>query len=302
MTTFPNFLIIGAAKSGTYTLFHQFARHPEVFMCAIKEPHYFSYGAGGCGTDSGQRGPVNSFIRSREEYLELFAEQQDARLAGESSVSYLYMPGTAERIFDFNPQMKIIVSLRNPVDRAYSSFNYAKSYGLEPLKTLAEGMEAESQRIRENCSLLLRYRDLGLYAQQLTRYYNVFPRDQIKVILFEDLVQDPAEVVRQLFEFTGVATDFSPDPDLRANVSRRPDDNNPLHQLINSENLVRSAVRMIVPMSTRRKIREFVRDLFFRSPPPPISMVERRQIAHVFRDDVRELQNLLSRDLSAWLE
>ncbi|NIO39215.1 MAG: sulfotransferase, partial [Burkholderiales bacterium] len=90
---------------------------------------------------------------------------------------------------------KIIVSLRNPVERAYSSFFYAKSYGLEPLRTFAEGIEAEPQRIRDNCSILLRYRDLGLYAKQLSRYYDVFPRDQIKVILFEDFIQDPAQIV-----------------------------------------------------------------------------------------------------------
>jgi hypothetical protein len=294
-------LIIGAAKSGTYTLHDQLARHPEIYMCATKEPHYFSFGAGNLQVDSSRRGPVHSWITSRQAYVELFANQPGVRMAGESSVSYLYIPGTAERIFEFNPEMKLIVSLRNPVERAYSSFNYAKSYGLEPLKTLAEGFQAEPKRIQNDDRILLRYRDLGLYLRQLARYYDVFPRDQIKVILFEDFVQTPAQVLRDLFEFIGVATDFQPDPNLRSNTAKRPDDDNPLHHFINSEHLVRSTLRKILPMSARRRIREFVRDVFFKAP-PPISMDERRQFADLFRDDILELQKLLRRDLSAWLK
>ncbi len=299
MTTFPNFLIIGAAKSGTYTLFHHFARHPEVFMSEIKEPHYFSFGATSTDMNSAGKRPVHSWISSRQAYIELFADHSGARAAGESSVSYLYIPGTAERIFEFNPAMKLIVSLRNPVDRAYSSFNYAKSYGQEPLTTFAEGLEAEQQRIRDNSSILLRYRDLGLYARQLKRYYDVFPREQIKVILYEDFVQNPSQVVCDLFEFIGVATDFKPDPNLRSNLTKRPDDENPLHDFINSQNL-RSAVRKLLPMSARRRVREFVRHVFFK-PPPPISEHERRQFQHLFRDDIADLEKLLGRDLSGWL-
>ena len=300
MTKFPNFLIIGAAKSGTYTLHDQFARHPEVYMCAIKEPHYFSFGARNLPIDSSGRGPVDTWITSLEAYVELFANHGGARMAGESSVSYLYIPGTAERIFEFNPEMKLIISLRNPVDRAYSSFNYAKSYGLEPLKTLAEGFLAEPGRIKDDESILLRYRDLGLYSRQLARYYNVFPRDQIKVFLFEDFVQNPLQILHELFEFTGVTTDFKPDPNVRSNKSKRTDEHNPLHQLVNSENLVRSTMRKILPMSARRRIREFVRTAFFRAPPQPISMDERRQFIDLFRNEIRELQQLLGRDLSAW--
>ena len=298
MVTFPNFLVIGAAKSGTYALHAHFARHPQIFMSAIKEPHYFAFGA-----DNAQsaRAPVHSWIKSCEAYTKLFANHRGARMAGESSVSYLYVPGTAERIFEFNPEMKLIVSLRNPVERAYSSFNYAKSYGIEPLKTLAEGLEAEQWRIRDNRSILLRYRDLGLYSGQLARYYDVFPRNQLKVILYDDFVESPARIVRELYEFLGVTTDFEPDPNLRSNVTVRPDDENPLHRFINGEHFARAAVRRLLPMSTRRRFRETVRDIFFK-PPPPLGMDERRALQDLFRDDLRKLEKLLGRDLSAWLE
>ena len=220
-------------------------------------------------------------------------------MAGESSVSYLYVPGTAERIFEFNPQMKLIVSLRTPIDRAYSSFNSAKSYGLEPLKTLAEGLEAEARRIQEHRSILLRYRDLGLYSRHLSRYYNVFPPSQIKVIIYEEFVQNPALVIRELCEFVGVSTEFEPDPNLHSNATKRPDDENPLHNFINGQNLARSALRKLLPLNARMQIREFVREILFK-PPPPIGNDERRQLKHLFDDDIQQLQEQLGRDLSVW--
>ena len=298
---FPSFLIIGAAKSGTYALHAHFARHPDVFMCATKEPHYFAFGAqNGAGTPLNEA-PVHSWIASREAYVELFANHGGARMAGERSVSYLYIPGTAERIYKFNPEMKLIVSLRDPVERAYSSFNYAKSYGIEPLKTLAEGLTAEPERIQRNSSILLRYRDLGLYSGQLARYFDVFPRDQIKVILYDDFVEDPARIVRELYTFIGVTPDFEPDPNLRSNVTKRPDDENPLHRFINGEHIARSAVRRLLPLSMRERLREVVRDVLFK-PPPPLALGQRRELQDLFHDEITELERLLDRDLSAWLK
>ena len=301
MTGFPNFLIIGAAKSGTYTLHAHLGRHPGVFMCRIKEPHYFSYGAGATKGRGGSRSPVHAFVETRDDYLKLFADRGHAKMAGESSVSYLYVPGTAERIFEFNPEMKIIVSLRNPVDRAYSSFYYAKSYGIESSPTLREGLEAEAERIRGDCQLLLRYRDLGLYASQLSRYFNVFPRDQIKVIIYDDFVSDATKVMRDLYRFIGVSEDIRPDVNLRVNMTKAPDDANPLHRLISGENFARSAVRKLLPMNARQKLRVMVRNCMFKRP-PPMSRELGQDLKGMFREEVEQLQELLGRDLSFWLE
>jgi hypothetical protein len=301
MSCFPNFLIIGAAKSGTYTLHAHLGHHPDVFMCRIKEPHYFSYGANATNRRDGLRSPVHAFVESRDAYLKLFADRDQAKMAGESSVSYLYVPGTAERIFEFNPEMKIIVSLRNPIERAYSSFYYAKSYGIEPSPTLREGLEAEADRIRRNGQLLLRYRDLGLYASQLKRYYNVFPRDQIKVIIYDDFVEDAMQVVCDLYDFIGVASDIQPDVNLRVNMTKAPDDTNPLHRLISGENAARSAVRKLLPMNARQKLRVMVRNFMFKRP-PPMSRELGQHLKGVFREEIEQLQELLGRDLSAWLD
>lgn len=300
MFQFPSFLIIGAAKSGTYTLHTHFGRHPDVFMCPIKEPHHFSYGNSENRGDLNGQVPVHGVVDSRQAYLKLFDGNPNATMAGESSVSYLYVPGTAERIYEFNPRMRLIVSLRNPVERAYSSFNYAKSYGIEPSETLVDGLKAEAERIRNNAPLLLRYRDLGMYGCQLTRYFDVFPRDQIKVIIYDDFVKDASRVVRELYDFVGVRPDYESDQDLRVNVTKTPDDSKLFHRIISGENLARSAVRRILPMSARRRLREYVRDVFFQ-PPPPMNPELRSVIGDLFRNDIQLLQQLLGRDLSFWL-
>lgn len=297
--TFPSFLVIGAAKSGTYTLNEYFARHPQVFMSPNKEPHFFAFGG---SFDDGQAGscqPAHTWVNSLEEYLQLFADTGEARMAGECSVSYLYWPGTAERIHQFNPNMRLIVSLRDPVDRAYSSFNYAKGYGIEPLKAISEGFQAERERIQKNQSILLRYCDLGLYSAQLARFYNVFPADQIKVILFEDLVSDPILTVRELYKFIGVIPDIELDPNVHANITRVPDDTNPLHRFINSEHWVRSTVRKIFPMRIRQELRNTARKAFSKRP-PQLDADQRRQFVGLFDDDIRKLEKLIGRDLSAW--
>lgn len=297
--TFPNFLIIGAAKSGTYTLSAHLAAHPDIFMCPLKEPHFFAFGGNSMDGMNGR--PVHSWIQSPQEYQRLFDNCQGATVAGECSVSYLYWPGTADRIHRFNPDMKLIVSLRDPVERAYSSFHFAKSYGLEPLRTLSEGLSAEDDRIEGNQSILLRYRDLGLYSEQLARFWQVFPRDQIKVILYDDLVKSPSSTVRDLYRFVSVESEIRLNPSLHVNATRSPDDDNPLHRFVNGDHVARATVRKLLPVKPRKRLREVVRRVLFK-PPPKLSLAERRQIQPLFASEIRQLEELLGRDLSAWLE
>ena len=296
---FPNFLVIGAAKSGTYALHSHLAKHPEVFMSPIKEPHFFAFAGESANSCVGANFPVHDWVKSTEAYLRLFEGSRGALMAGECSVSYLYWPGTSRRIHQFNPDMKLIVSLRNPVDRAYSSFHYARSYGIEPLRTLTEGIQAEEERIRRNQSLLLRYRDLGLYARQLERFFEVFSPSQLKVILYDDLVADQIGTLRDLFRFLGVK-DAAPDPLLRANVTKSPNQDNPIHRFINGEHLGRAAIRRMLPLKVRSRLRHAVRELLF-SPPPPLELHERLPIQDLFREDIRLLEPLIDRDLKAWL-
>lgn len=297
---FPNLLVIGAAKAGTYTLNKYLAGHPQVFMSRIKEPNFFAFGGQGLQFETACR-PVARWVDSLEEYLALFRHSENCVVAGECSVSYLYWPGTAERIHDFNPDMKLIVSLRDPVDRAYSSFNFAKSYGIEPLSTLSDGIAAEPRRLEENRPMLLRYRDAGLYVRQLNRFYDVFPRDQIKVILFDNLVKNPPQVIREIYRFIGVRCKIQLKNPVWENAGRAPNDSNALHRLATSENIARRTVRRLLPEPARVFIRNMTRRALF-SRPKPLPSGERRRLLPLFRDEILELERLIETDLSIWLK
>jgi len=192
MVTFPNFLVIGASKCGTSTLYAHLAGNPQIFMSRVKEPHFFAF-----GRQPFQPGPKGSgrsttaSTRCRSILGCLSARLGPAQPASVRVRTCMSRDGGTHR--DFNADMKLIVSLRQPVDRAYSSYNFAKQLGIESCRSLAEAFEAEPERIARGYSLLLRYRDVGLYAQQLAGFQRLFPGRQIKVVIYEDLVRTRAE-------------------------------------------------------------------------------------------------------------
>ena len=136
---------------------------------------------------------------------------------------------------------------------------------------------------------------------QLVRFWNVFPREQVKVILYDDLVKSPSSTIRELYDFVGVGADVELNPRLHANATRTPDDDNLLHRFVNGDHWARATVRKLLPVDARQRLREAVRQLLF-TPPPQLSLAQRRQIQPQFTDEIKQLQELLGRDLSAWLK
>ena len=158
----PDFLVIGAAKAGTSAFFRYIEQHPQVYASPIKEPHFF-----GLEGDSlifqgppGNEVKENKAIRNIDDYQALFQAAPAQSLVVEASVSYLYLPKAAQRIKYYLPNVKLITMLRNPVERAYSSFLHLMRDGREPLKDFSQGLKAEKDRIRENFGFLYRYTDL----------------------------------------------------------------------------------------------------------------------------------------------
>jgi len=180
--TLPNFLIIGAAKSGTTALYTYLKQHPEIFMSTPKELRYFS------NVSSPPEGiPHHRAVFSLEEYKSYFDAVTDEKAYGESSPMYLYTPGTAERIRTAIPDVKILAILRNPIDRAYSAYTHALRDWIETAETFEEALEKEPERIGAGWGMLWHYANAGYYYEQLSRYYKVFDPDQIRVFLHDDL-------------------------------------------------------------------------------------------------------------------
>ena len=204
----PDFFIVGAPKCGTTSLSRYLGQHPEIFIPKLKEPNYF-------GRDLVTRPKKDRM--ELEDYLNLF-ENTNKKICGEASTWYLYSQTAAQEIYDFNPNAKIIIMLRNPVD-------FLHSYHSQCLRTLEEdiqdfklALEAESERlaggkIPKHCirPTALLYSQVADFAPQVKRYFDIFGRDRVQVILLEDLKENAIKVYQESLKFLNVNTEFTPE-------------------------------------------------------------------------------------------
>ena len=294
----PNFIILGAQKAGTTSLYQYLKQHPEIYMSPVKEPKFFNE-----DFEDGNRGESNSGslrgVSSVEEYQALFDGVTDEKAVGEASPSYLYLPEAPARIQRYVPEAKLIAILRDPAERAYSSYLHQVRAGREPLDFLG-AIRDEERRVREGWHYRYHYRGRSLYHDQLTRYEAVFGPDRLRIHLYEDLREDPVSVSQSIFRFLGVDDSFAPDTSLRHNVSGMPK-SRALLTLLGKPNPLKTALRPFVPERLRERI--FVnlktRNL---SEAPPMPEEARVELTEAYREDVLKLQDLIGRDLSGWLD
>ncbi len=262
----PNFLIIGAAKAGTTSLYEYLKQHPQIWMSPVKETNFFALEDETLNfRGPGDRDYINKFsITKIEDYLNLFQEVSNQVAIGEVSPLYLYSPKAPRRIQHYIPETKLIAILRNPVERAYSSFLHLIRDGREPIENFALALQEEEFRMRSDWEHIWHYKQLGFYYVQLERYFTTFSKQQIRVYLFEDLINNPGLMLKDIFKFLGVNEEFMPDISVKHNVSSISEDKAPTELLLKLE--------------------------------------LRRQLVEVYQEDICKLQQLLQRDLSKWLE
>src|SRR5581483_2019209 len=196
--TAPNFLIVGAARSGTTSLWHWLRQHPQVFMPRYKEPAFFVHNFG---------------VFTQEEYLSLFNPGRGKACIGEASTAYLSAPESPPWIHELLGKIKIMAILRNPVDRAYSMYCWLAMIGLEPLETFEEAIAQESRRMtslpfQQNCLIAshnYQYFHAGLYIEKIKPYIKIFGADRVKMLLFDDLKKNPAGFCAEVCEFLEIS-------------------------------------------------------------------------------------------------
>lgn len=280
--TVPNFLIIGAAKAGTSSLYRYLEQHPDVFMSPIKETNYFVFQTIGDLYGREFRFPV----RTTEDYRQLFEGVASERAIGEASPLYLSYPEVAARIHHSLPDVRVLAILREPAERAVSAYAMRRRKGWEQGE--AEDAITPSSHYVQN----------GLYHARLKPYFDLFPKEQIHVMLFDDLQKDPLSTVQTFFRFMDVDPRFEPDTQQRHNVGGLPK-SMMLNQVLYNQYL-RNSLRPVVPVS----IRVFLRNLWRRNlaPAPDLTYLLSDSTLESFRRDIYCLQTLIERDLSVWLE
>lgn len=297
----PNFLIVGTAKSGTTSLYKYLCQHPMVYMPEQKEPFFFAF-------DSSQpdfQGPgdhiaVNDCaVTNPNNYFSLFDTSIEKSAIGEASTCYLYMPKAAERIQHYIPETKIIMMLRNPVDRAYSSFMHTRMRERESLEKFEDALLAEERRIQNNYSWIWHYKTMGFYYGQVKRYFQRFKEEQIKICLYEEFRDDPMACVRDIFAFLGVDDSFKPNLSLSHNKTGLVK-NQTVERMTSNQSLVKSLMKVILPIKTRQLIRHRISNWNLQK--PEMSVGTKTMLVEEYRSDIVKLQTLIQKDLSRWLE
>jgi hypothetical protein len=293
----PNFLIIGAHKAGTTSVHQYLLQHPSVYMSPVKEPRYFALK----DDPLDYRGPDDPARKCEHKtpaaYEELFAAASNEVARGEASTLYLYHESAARNIHELIPKVRLIAILRNPVDRAYSNFTFARMQNREPLADPIAAMDAEEERVRFSWGPLWHYKRKGLYGAQLQRYFEIFDASQIHVALFDDLRRSPQTVIGEMFDFLGLER-IAVDVESTHNPSGVPKT-----RLLERSHGERGVVRRALAPALKSEVAQrWIRSIrnwnLQKAPPMPESL--RAALEDYYRSDRVLLRQLLGRELSEW--
>ncbi len=283
----PNFLIIGPHKTGTTSLHQYLRQHPEVFLPALKEPRYFSYESGGAAVPSSPFtwGEKLHPVKTWEDYLRLFEPQTTEAAIGEVSPCYFNHPTAPQRVDQALPGVRLIASLRDPVDRAYSDYMMAVWNGREtrPFVSILE------QHASWHSTLA--------YYQPCRRWLERFPRERLRLIRAEVLQAQTEEVLRDIFQFLEVDPEVRVDTSMQFHRTGMPRSQR-LHRLLNGQ--LAQRLRPHVPSPLLGWLRPLKTANLQRA--PRLSTTDRARVLALLHDDILRLQDLLDEDLSGWLQ
>ncbi|WP_337825855.1 sulfotransferase family protein [Pseudonocardia sp. UM4_GMWB1] len=208
MGRLPDFLLLGAAKCGTSALHRALSGHPELFLSEPKEPKFFLTD-GPPPTSGGGPGDVPTWgehVWRRTDYEALFDAAPPGARCGESTVFHLYDTAAQNRIARLLPRARLVAVLRDPVERAHSNWAHLRGAGLEPEADFRTALRDEQRRIDAGWAHFWHYAAQGRYGEQLAHLDTLFPREQVLLLRYRELRDDPAGTADRVCAFLGVAT------------------------------------------------------------------------------------------------
>ena len=290
----PQLYLVGAPKAGSSALSAFLGEHPQINMCRIKEPNFHC-------RDFDIPSP-----RTEQEYLGLFDRHKSESLLGDASILYLYSQQAAASIASYAESPKILIILRDPIEAMYAWHSQMVFTANEPLEDFQEALKAETARKNgrllpsagtgNTCPQLLYYREIFNYAEQLPRYFELFDKKQIHVVLYDDFKIDASNVYAEILNFLGLSS-FSPNfkkvnpPKVRRNLK--------FHLLL--KKLFAAPTRRFLPPELRLQIICFLDKL--NSKPKkrkPLDADFELKLKSEFRPAIMELEKMIDRDLSNW--
>ncbi len=304
----PDFFIIGAGKSGTTSLAKYIAQHPQIYVPEVKELHFFLF-ANNPPNYHGEHvlGPV--LIYNLDDYISYF-EDTEGQLSCDCSVTYMYHDGFQQVIKNIKKfytngkwkELKFIVILRDPVERAFSQYITRLCDGEnEPFVKACFSWES---RKREGWSIAYDYLGFSFYYKPLQAYIREFGRDNVKIYIYEDLKERPLWLIKDIFQFLGVDPEFVPQNiNKYHNISLVP--RSKIHELSYKmfviHNPLKYPLKYFLPATAKDRIRDTIKKLFMRKR-PVLAKEDRERLKLIFREDILKLQDLIGRSLSHWIE
>ena len=286
-----DFFIIGAQKAGTTSLYKYLAEHPEIFMPEIKENHFFC---------------EERFYNKGEDFFHrYYSNYNNQKIIGGAYVHMLSSPEAPERVFAYNKNAKILLMLRNPIDRAYSAYHFALENGWESSNvSFVDSLKLQQKRVHGNYTdkTDLSYFYSGLYYQHICNWLKFFPKESIYILLFDDLKENPEHALKQLFNYLGVSDRVAINTNIAHNKSRGVKYKN-LHYFIrNKESGVKRIMASVIPFKLRYVLRTKVRRAIDKvniteKKYEPLSDEQKKIVFKYFEEDVKLLSKFMNRDL-----
>jgi Sulfotransferase family len=299
----PDFLVIGAPKAGTTALHTALAEHPQLYMSPVKEPKFFL--TDGPPPSRGGPGDARTYrehIWQRADYEALFDAAPEGARRGESTPFYLYDHAAQRRIRALIPEARLIVTIRDPVERAHSNWTHLWSAGLEPIHDFVQACAAEPARVEAGWSSFWHYVGLGKYGEQLRHLYTLFDRNQVLVLRYRDIVNAPAEALDLICAFLdvkqGILTELP-----RENVTAHPD-RTLTHRAVSRAVRAAEAVGRHLPGPVGAALTDSLEWVLQQNSRQrqPLTWTERQQVIPYFEADIRLLETVTDLDFGDWLQ
>jgi hypothetical protein len=294
----PTFIVIGVGKAGTTSIYEYAAQHPDIHMSPTKETNSFAaYGQPLAHTGPGDDTLVNrTSIHRWEDYQAQFSGAPAGAVCGEASPRYMWDPRVPKRMHRDLPDVRLVLALRHPVDRAYAAWVWSRMSARET-EPFEVAIELDAERFEAGWGWGI-YRRVSRYADQLERYYAHFDREQIHVHLFEDFARDPITVMRRIFDHVGADPTFVPDTHA-THFGSGIIQNRVFRTMWESSVGIRTRLRPLWPARLRHAAYRFVTRSARK---PELDPDLRRRLTREFRDDIERTASLTGLDLAHWLE
>ena len=301
MKNLKNAFIVGAAKSGTTTLYYLLDQHPAVCTPAVKEPNYFSNIDNHSDLVKPGDGPGDDstvWTDNEREYHNLYKPQKKHNIKLDASVSYLYSSTASTKIADYDPDSRIIIVLRNPVERAFSHYKHLLRDGRETV-SFAEALNREEDRISKGWEFSWHLTNMGQYGEQIQRYFDYFSPEQIHIVTLEDIKEDLAAVIDAITTFLGLESfeyDLKQQERNASGVAR----SWLLSRIVNWILGYKATINKIIPPKVSHKALQLFRAVNIRESDMEIPAKLREELGILFEEEIKKTEQLTGRSLDAW--